>query len=86
MLNDEGTYRIYDLQGEFQQYSLGAEASETGVLDARIYENGLMAFTGGLNFIEVRGWEGGKTVLLASAGDVTSQVLRTCKLTFLPQV
>ena len=69
VINDEGTYRIYDLQGEYQQYSLGGEASETGIIDARIHENGLVALTGGLNFAIIKGWEGGRTLMLASAGD-----------------
>ena len=33
VLNEEGTYRLYDLQGEHTQFSLGSDAQETGVLE-----------------------------------------------------
>ena len=68
MLNEEGTYRLYDLQGDYQQYSLGGEAAELGVVDARIHENGLVALTGSLSLLEVKGWEGGKPLTLANPG------------------
>lgn len=56
VLNEEGSYRIYDLQGEYRSFSLGAEAAETGIVDARIFEGGLVALTGGMALLEVRGW------------------------------
>jgi hypothetical protein len=68
VLNEEGAYRLYDLQGEYQQYSLGTEAGEIGILDARIHENGLVALTGSLTFLEVKGWEGGRPLSLANPG------------------
>jgi vacuolar protein sorting-associated protein 16 len=69
ILNEEGVYRIYDLQGDYRQHSLGSEAAETGVVDARIYDNGLVAMTGSLNLLEVKGWEGGRPLTLASPGE-----------------
>ncbi|KAJ3889966.1 Vps16, N-terminal region-domain-containing protein [Lentinula edodes] len=66
VLNEEGVYRVYDLQGEYQQYSLGTEASEVGVVDARIYENGMVALTGSLTLLEVKGWEGARPMTLAN--------------------
>lgn len=68
MLNEEGTYRLYDLQGDYQQFSLGAEAIEVGIIDARIHENGLVAMTGGLGMLEVKGWQGAKPLSLAATG------------------
>ncbi|TDL22763.1 vacuolar protein sorting-associated protein 16 [Rickenella mellea] len=68
VLNEEGTYRVYDLQGEYQQWSLGTDASETGVVDARIHENGIVSMTGALALLEVKGWDGGQPLVLASAG------------------
>ncbi|KZO95381.1 vacuolar protein sorting-associated protein 16 [Calocera viscosa TUFC12733] len=68
VLNEEGLYRIYDLQGEYEQFSLGSEAQEEGVIDAQIHETGLVAISGSLSFLEVRGWEGGKAQTLASTG------------------
>ncbi|KAI0712429.1 vacuolar protein sorting-associated protein 16 [Earliella scabrosa] len=68
VLNEEGVYRIYDLQGEYQQYSLGNEAGEMGIIDARIHETGLVALTGSLTFLEVKEWVGGKPLTLANPG------------------
>lgn len=68
MLNEEGTYRLYDLQGEYQQFSLGSDASEVGVIDARIHENGLVALTGALTLLEVKGWQGARSLQLANPG------------------
>lgn len=69
VLNEEGVYRVYDLQGDYQQFSLGSEAGETGIIDARFHENGLVAMTGGLTILEVKGWEGGKPLVLANPGN-----------------
>ncbi|KAF8633488.1 hypothetical protein AX15_001412 [Amanita polypyramis BW_CC] len=68
LLNEEGTYRLYDLQGEYQQFSLGSEAAEMGVIDARIHENGLVALTGALTLLEVKGWQGARALSLANPG------------------
>lgn len=68
VLSEEGTYRIYDLHGDYQQYSLGNDATETGIIDARIYESGLVAMTGALSLLEVKGWEGERPLTLASSG------------------
>ena len=74
VLNEEGVYRVYDLQGDYQQHSLGSEAAEMGIIDARIHENGLVALTGSLTLMEVKGWEGAKPLTLANPG----KVLTTC--------
>lgn len=76
MLNEEGAYRLYDLQGDYEQYSLGSEAAEMGVLDARIHENGIVALTGSLTLVEVRDWAGGKPLTLANSGE-ESKAFRT---------
>ncbi|KAF9652633.1 vacuolar assembling/sorting protein VPS16 [Thelephora ganbajun] len=68
LLNEEGVYRVYDLQGDYQQYTLGGEATELGVIDAHIYDNGLVAMIGNLTLLEVKGWEGGKPLALANPG------------------
>jgi hypothetical protein len=59
---------VYDLQGDYQQYTLGGEATELGVIDAHIYDNGLVALIGNLTLLEVKGWEGGKPLVLANPG------------------
>ena len=61
-------YRVYDLQGDYRQYTLGGEATELGVVDAHIYDNGLVAMIGNLTLLEVKGWEGGKPLALANPG------------------
>ena len=68
VLNEEGVYRIYDLEGNYQQHSLGADASETGVIDARIHENGMVGLTGSLILLEVKGFDGARPQTLASPG------------------
>jgi hypothetical protein len=92
VLNEEGVYRVYDLQGDYQQYSLGTEAGELGVVDARIHENGLVAMTGSLTLLEVKEWEGSRPLILANPGEsiITHicytqtyfefQVLRSCPI------
>ncbi|KAI0052144.1 vacuolar assembling/sorting protein VPS16 [Auriscalpium vulgare] len=68
VVNEEGVYRLYDLQGDYEQHSLGSEAAEVGIIDARIHENGLVAMTGSLQLLDVKGWEGGKPLTLANPG------------------
>ncbi|KAG8767534.1 hypothetical protein FRC15_005602, partial [Serendipita sp. 397] len=66
VLNEDGQYRLYDLQGTYRSFSLGSEAAETGVMDAKIFEAGLVALTGQMSFLEVRGWEGQKPGVLSA--------------------
>lgn len=68
LLNEEGVYRLYDLQGEYHQFSLGFEASDVGIIDAKIYETGLVAMTSSLTFLEVKGWDGTRPLTLANPG------------------
>jgi len=75
-LNEEGTYRLYDLQGNYEQYSLGSEVAEVGALQARIHEEGIVALIGAergsingqVSLVEVRGWQGGRPVKFAETG------------------
>lgn len=69
VLNEEGVYRVYDLQGDYQQHSLGNEAAEMGVLDAKIHQNGMVALTGSLSLLETKGWEGARPLTLANPGE-----------------
>lgn len=56
------------MQGEYQQFSLGAEAAELGIIDARIHDNGLVALTSSLTLLEVKNWQGGRPLTLANPG------------------
>ncbi|CAA7264394.1 unnamed protein product [Cyclocybe aegerita] len=66
VLNEEGVYRLYDLQGDYQQFSLGAEAAELGIIDAKIHDKGLVALTSSLTLLEVKGWDGARPMALAN--------------------
>lgn len=66
LLNEEGAYRLYTLSGEYEQHTLGGDVGDVGVLDARVHGEGLVALTGALQLVEVRGWEGARAVSLAS--------------------
>ena len=67
VLSDEGTYRLYDLSNpqSYAQHTLGAEVNELGIVSAKGYDDGFVVLTGGLQFLEVRGWKGGRTSDLA---------------------
>ena len=72
-MNEEGVYRLYDLQGDYEQYSLGKDAAELGLIDARIQDNGLVALTNSLTFLEVKGWEGKVPLTLADPSECLPQ-------------
>lgn len=70
VVSDEGTYRLYDLSNPavYTQHTLGAEVSEMGIVSAKGYDDGFVVLTGGLQFLEVRGWRGGRVGALAASG------------------
>jgi hypothetical protein len=74
VLSDEGTYRLYDLSNpsQYTQYTLGAEVAEMGIVSAKAYDDGFVVLTGGLQFLEVRGWRGGRVSALAPSGEFGS--------------
>ena len=67
VLSDEGTYRLYDLANplSYAQHTLGAEVNELGIVSAKGHEDGFVVLTGGLQFLDVRGWTGGRISALA---------------------
>ncbi|GAA99834.1 uncharacterized protein L969DRAFT_84183 [Mixia osmundae IAM 14324] len=78
VITQEGQYRVYPLTSSsassslgYASYSLGAEASETGVLDARIAEDACVVLLGSLNFIEVKD-ESGRSASSTSEGSPIS--------------
>ena len=70
VVSDEGLYRLYDLSNpaSYTQHSLGAEVTEMGVVSAKGYDDGFVVLTGGLQFMEVKGWKGGRVGAMASSG------------------
>lgn len=70
VVSDEGLYRLYDLSNpqQYTQHTLGSEAIEMGLLSAKGYEDGFIVLTGGLQFMEVAGWKGGRVTPLVPSG------------------
>ncbi|KAK4687137.1 vacuolar protein sorting-associated protein 16, partial [Tremellales sp. Uapishka_1] len=70
VLSDEGTYRLYSLSNplQYSQYTLGAEVAELGLVSAKAHDDGFVVLTGGLQYLEVRGWNGGRVGALAGSG------------------
>jgi hypothetical protein len=82
VLTQDGTFRLYPLSttsiaAPYSQHTLGTDAQEAGVLEAKIYEEGMVVLLGNLMFVEVRGWTdpaedglggGGKVTMLANPG------------------
>jgi len=67
VLAESGVYRIYDLVGDYRQYSLGSEIDSLGVISAQIHDAGFVALLGDLSFVQVKGWEGGRPSSLAAS-------------------
>ncbi len=72
VVSDDGTYRLYDLSGEYKQYSLGADVNEAGILSCRIHEEGFVVLTGLMQLVQVRGWEGARPSSLAPISETLS--------------
>ena len=74
VVSDEGLYRLYDLSNPaaYTQHSLGSEVTELGVVSGKGYDDGFVVLTGGLQFMEVRGWKGGRVGAMASSGRFSS--------------
>lgn len=62
-------YRIYELSGEYRQYSLGSEAESLGVISVQAYDEGFVALLGDLTFMHVKGWQGGRPTLLSNPSE-----------------
>ncbi|KAH9267559.1 hypothetical protein BASA84_000611 [Batrachochytrium salamandrivorans] len=63
-----GTLRLYDLQGDFVQITLGEEAKENGILDAHVWDNSVVVLTTNLRLILVANLNEPRPVLLANPG------------------
>ncbi|TPX37893.1 hypothetical protein SeMB42_g06813 [Synchytrium endobioticum] len=50
---DFGSIRIYDIQGQHLQFSLGQDAKDFGVVDCQIWESGLVVRTGNNKLVAV---------------------------------
>jgi hypothetical protein len=68
---------VYDLSaagtglgsgGAYSQHTLGADVADVGIVSARAWDDGLVVLTGALQFVELRGWAGGRVTQLAGPG------------------
>lgn len=66
VLMQDGNYRLYPLSvnasstsAGYSQYSLGQEATESGIVEARIFESGMVALLGSLTFVHLHLWPEG---------------------------
>ncbi len=77
VLSDEGVYRMYDLSNpsSYGQYTLGQEVFQLGIISAQAYDEGFVVLTGGLQFLEVKGWKGGRALPLAASGELCPHTL-----------
>ncbi|WYZ39921.1 hypothetical protein EsH8_IV_000262 [Colletotrichum jinshuiense] len=62
----DGTVRVYDLQGEFTQFTLGNGAEEVGVVSCRFYETGMVALLSSNALVSVTSYAEPRPRLLAS--------------------
>lgn len=78
VVSDEGLYRLYDLSNpaSYSQHSLGAEVQEMGIVTAKGYDDGFVVLTGGLQFMEIKGWKGGRVGAMAASGKLLYAVRR----------
>lgn len=90
VLTQDGTYRIYPLSvgpgtPSYSQHHLGPEAQEAGVIEAQVYEEGMVVLLGNLTFVHVTHWrkpqqaedDGGDADADASLGGKVVQLANT---------
>ncbi|KAG0040394.1 hypothetical protein BGZ82_003119 [Podila clonocystis] len=65
---EDGTVRMYNILGEYTQFSLGKEAKENKVIDVQIWGTGLVALTGSFQLIAVTNFDEPRPLFLADAG------------------
>ncbi|KAF9430792.1 hypothetical protein BGZ94_003842 [Podila epigama] len=65
---EDGTVRMYNILGEYTQFSLGKEAKENKVIDVQIWGTGLVALTGSFKLIAVTNFDEPRPLFLADAG------------------
>lgn len=66
VIND-GTVCIFDIHGEYSQFSLGHNTKENGIIDCLIWGSGLVAMTSNYRLISVNNFDEPRPKLLADA-------------------
>ncbi|KAH6670239.1 vacuolar protein sorting-associated protein [Plectosphaerella plurivora] len=69
VVTTDGTVRVYDLQGDFTQFSLGNGADNYGVKSCRFYTNGMVALLSNNTLISVTSYAEPRPKALATAPD-----------------
>ncbi|CAG8842995.1 11936_t:CDS:2, partial [Racocetra persica] len=65
---EDGIIRLYDIHGDFTQFSLGKEAKDHLVIDCKIWGTGLVALTGNFKLIALINFEEPRPKLMADPG------------------
>ncbi|KAL1915507.1 uncharacterized protein VTP21DRAFT_6631 [Calcarisporiella thermophila] len=65
---EDGNIRIYNVHGEYVQFSLGKEAKEHSVIECQFWPSGLVALTGNFQLIAVTNIDEPRPRLLADPG------------------
>ncbi|KAF9437396.1 hypothetical protein BGZ76_000869 [Entomortierella beljakovae] len=65
---EDGTVRMYNIQGEYTQFSLGKEAKDSRVIEVQMWGTGLVALTGSFELIAVTNFEEPQPLFLAKPG------------------
>ncbi|KAI9347012.1 Vps16, N-terminal region-domain-containing protein [Obelidium mucronatum] len=68
---ESGSVRILDIWGDAVTFSLGQDAKDSGVLDCRFWESGLVALTGNLKLILVEDFKIPRPTIMADPGLTT---------------
>ncbi|ROT38451.1 vacuolar protein sorting-associated protein [Sodiomyces alkalinus F11] len=69
VVTTDGTVRVYDLQGDFTQFSLGNGADNYGVHSCRFYDHGMVALLTNHALVSVTSYTEPRPKLLASPPD-----------------
>ncbi|RHZ79068.1 hypothetical protein Glove_152g21 [Diversispora epigaea] len=65
---EDGVIRLYDIHGEYTQFSLGKEAKDHSVIDCQIWGTGLVALTGNFKLVALTNFEEIRPRLMADPG------------------
>ncbi|KAG9293340.1 hypothetical protein G9A89_007586 [Geosiphon pyriformis] len=65
---EDGTIRLYDIHGEYAQFSLGKEAKDHSVIDCQIWGTGLVVLTGNFKLVALTNFEEPRPRLMADPG------------------
>ncbi|KAJ3129946.1 hypothetical protein HK098_007212 [Nowakowskiella sp. JEL0407] len=63
-----GSVRVYDIHGEFTQFSLGQDAKDYGVYECEIWDSGLVALTGNYKLVAITDFEEPRPKYLSDPG------------------